>query len=161
MTSKQQGGFSTNQMFQVEWRHCTPRVDKFPLHMEDWKRNSKKKKINKRLLSLFTLPSRGYLLWYALGLESSFSKQPSFLCENLVGHCHIKLGSNRLYTSLPIASPWSSVMCHPVATLDKNTPFTSHYAFKLLYKSWASMIENRIAVGRGYMNIVQLLACRL
>lgn len=150
MTSKQQGGFSTNQMFQVEWRHCMPRVDKFPLHMEDWKRNSKKKKINKRLLSLFTLPSRGYLLWYALGLESSFSKQPLFLSGNLAEY--IKLVSNRLYPSLPIASPWSSVMCHPVATLQKNTPFTSHYAFKSLYKTCASMIENRVAVGRGYMN---------
>lgn len=155
MTSKQQGGFSTNQMFRVEWRHCTPRVDKFPLHMEDWKRNSKKRKLTKGFYLFLPCLAEATFCDMHWAWKVAFPNNHPFL----VGH--IKLVSNRLYTSLPIASPWSSVMCHPVATLDKNTPFTSHYAFKLLYQSWASMIENRIAVGRGYMNIVQLIACRL
>lgn len=88
IASKQQRGFDTNQMFQVEWKHCMPRVDKSPRHMEDWKRNLKKK---------ITYTTK---LRYALGLESSFSKQPSFLSGNLAEY--IKLVSNRLYTSLSI-----------------------------------------------------------
>lgn len=56
--------------------------------MEDWKRNFKKK---------ITYTTK---LRYALGLESSFSKQPSFLSGNLAEY--IKLVSNRLYTSLSI-----------------------------------------------------------
>lgn len=52
IASKQQRGFDTNQMFQVEWKHCMPRVDKSPRHMEDWKRNFKKNYLHNKPLCI-------------------------------------------------------------------------------------------------------------